>query len=165
MQPVGAALGSPAARSEPRHACTKPDRKTPYYTRWEASLQRDSAAAGRGAALHRIAWPRSAGGSAINNIPMPVPLDLAHPRHRERDVPQHHVTNPFAGLLPGSTINGATVAASAAAPPVSRIRHVGIEEYNGSDRLQRDERPDAEAIPGWKLDHGAIHALLARGTS
>ncbi len=45
-----------------------------------------------------------------------------------------NVTNPFAGLLPGSTINGATVAKSQLLRPFPEFGTFAIEEYGGSDR-------------------------------
>jgi hypothetical protein len=44
------------------------------------------------------------------------------------------VTNPFAGLLPGSTINGASVAKNQLLRPYPQFGTFAIEEYNGSDR-------------------------------
>ena len=45
-----------------------------------------------------------------------------------------NVTNPFAGLLPGSTINGATVQRQQLLRPFPEFGTFAIEEYNGSDR-------------------------------
>src|SRR6185503_15809347 len=44
-----------------------------------------------------------------------------------------NVTSPFAGLLPGSTINGATVQRQQLLRPFPEFGTFGIEEYTGSD--------------------------------
>jgi len=44
-----------------------------------------------------------------------------------------NIPNPFAGLLPGSTINGATVARSQVLRPYPQFQAFSIEQYDGSD--------------------------------
>src|SRR5262249_6867256 len=44
-----------------------------------------------------------------------------------------NVTSPFAGLLPGSTINGATVQRQQLLRPFPQFQAFGIENYTGSD--------------------------------
>jgi hypothetical protein len=69
-----------------------------------------------------------------NNIPFSY---LSASRSRETAVESllsANVTNPFAGLLAGSTINGATVARAQLLRPFPEFGTFGIEEYHGSDR-------------------------------
>jgi hypothetical protein len=69
-----------------------------------------------------------------NNIPISY---LSTSRARDGAVETFlsaNVTSPFAGLLPGSTINGATVQRSQLLRPFPEFGTFAIEEYNGSDR-------------------------------
>src|SRR5216110_2035214 len=60
-------------------------------------------------------------------------------RSRARDLTAQtnlntNVANPFAGLLPGSTINGATVQKRQLLRPFPQFLDITSEEYVGSDR-------------------------------
>jgi hypothetical protein len=115
----------------------QPDRAAPYYTRWEAGLQHDF---GSGWVL-ALTYVGSRGTNLpvfrdINNIPIQY-LSTS----RSRDTANEtfltaNVPNPFAGLVPGSTINGATVQRQQLLRPYPEFGTFGIEEYSGSDRYQ-----------------------------
>ena len=137
IQPVGAALGLRSQLGQSLNTLYQPDRATPYYTRWETSLQRDlgngmvasfiyTAAQGRDLPVTR----------AINNLPIQF---LSTSRSRDAALESTlsaQVANPMAGLLPGSTINGATVARNQLLRPFPEFGTISVEEYSGSDRYK-----------------------------
>ena len=148
VQPVGAALGlgsslgqnltgnSPGVGGpQTSNNLVEPNREAPYYTRWELSLQRDFGAG----------WVFAASyvGSRGRNLPVfhdlnNIPLNYLS-TSRSRDAANEtfltaNVANPFAGLLAGSTINGATVQRQQLLRPFPEFGTFGIEEYTGSDR-------------------------------
>jgi len=110
------------------------DRKSPFYTRWEIGVQRDF---GRG-------WVFAAGYTGSRGTNLPVFLDVNNvptaylSTSRSRDTAQEtfltaQVANPFAGLLPGSTINSATVQRQQLLRPFPEFGTFGIEQSTGSD--------------------------------
>ena len=71
---------------------------------------------------------------AINNIPMQY---LSTSRIRDTATEallSGNVPSPFTGLLPGSTINGATVQRQQLLRPFPEFGTISVEEYAGSDR-------------------------------
>jgi hypothetical protein len=147
VQPVGASAGlasslgqsltggSPApGGQQTTNNLVQADRKSPYYVRWEASVQHDL---GSGWVL-ALSYIGSRGRNLpvfrdVNNIPMQY-LSTS----RSRDTVNEafltgNVTSPFAGLLPGSTINGATVQRQQLLRPFPEFGTFGIEESTGSD--------------------------------
>src|SRR4029079_9538476 len=112
----------------------EPDRKAPHYTRWEASLQHDF---GSGWVVSAT-YVGSKGTNLavfhdINTIPIQY---LSASRFRDTTNATFlnaNVRNPFAGLLPGSTINGATVQRQQLLRPFPEFGTFGVEEYTGSD--------------------------------
>jgi hypothetical protein len=71
---------------------------------------------------------------ATNNIPMQY-LSTSRTRDTANETfLTANVTSPFVGLLPGSTINGATVQRQQLLRPYPEFGTLAIEEYNGSDR-------------------------------
>lgn len=135
IQPVGNANGLASQLGQNLGTLYQPDRKTPYYVRWEVSVQRDL---GNGiAAVLQYVSSRGrdlAVARAANNIPMAF---LSTSRFRDtanESLLSANVANPFAGLLVGSTINGATVARSQLLRPYPQFGTFNIEEYNGKDK-------------------------------
>jgi len=134
-QPVGNALGLRSQLGQNLGTLYQPDREAAYYRRWEVALQRDW----RGGWLTSLTYIGSRG----VNLPVTrqtnhIPLQYLS-TSRSRDTANEsflsaNVTNPFAGLLAGSTINGATVARSQLLRPFPEFGTFAIEEYNGSDR-------------------------------
>jgi hypothetical protein len=146
-QPVGGAQGltsslglsltgsSPAVGGQiASNNLVQPDRKAPYYTRWEAGIQHDF---GRG-------WVFAANYTGSRGTNLPVFLDVNNiptqylSTSRARDAVTEsfltaQVANPFAGLLPGSTINGATVQRQQLLRPFPEFGTFGIEQYTGTD--------------------------------
>ena len=79
VQPVGSALGLASPLGLTLGTIVPSERKTPYYTRWQAGIQRDLGARLRGrAVLRRIAGQAPAGGARAERHPAGVPLHLAH---------------------------------------------------------------------------------------
>jgi hypothetical protein len=135
VEPVGAARGLASSLGQNLGTLYQPDRKTPYYTRWEVSLQRDL---GDGW-VAMVTYLGSRGrelpiARQTNNIPIQY---LSSSRSRDsatETLLTGNVTSPFAGLLAGSTINGATVQRQQLLRPFPEFAAFAIEEYNGSDR-------------------------------
>ena len=134
-QPVGAANGLASQLGQALGRMYQPDRKTPYYTRWEINVQRDL---GKGF-VTSFTYMGSRGrdlpvGHQVNNIPMQY-LSTSRVRDAANEtLLSQQVANPFAGLTPGSTINGATVARNQLLRPYPEFQGFAIEEYSGSDR-------------------------------
>ena len=137
------------------------DRTTPYYTRWEANLQRDLGNGLMAAFIYvgsrgtDLPVPR-----AINNIPMQY---LSTSRSRDNATEAlltGNVPSPFTGLLPGSTINGATVQRQQLLrpfPEFGTITRRGIHRFRS---LPRGDRADREALPRSELADRAVHAVV-----
>ncbi len=147
VQPVGAANGlasglgqnltgnSPAAGGPvTSNNLVNADRKAPYYTRWEAGVQHDF-----GSGWVAVATYTGSRGvnlpvfRDINNIPLQYMSTLRSRDTGNETFLTEPVPNPFAGLLPGSTINGATVQRQQLLRPFPEFGTFGIEQYTGSD--------------------------------
>ena len=69
-----------------------------------------------------------------NNIPIEF-LSTSRTRDAANEtLLSQNVTSPFTGLLPGSTINGATVPRNQLLRPYPQFQAFSVEEYGGSDR-------------------------------
>lgn len=148
IQPVGSALGLASQLGLTLGAIVPSERKTPFYTRWQAGIQRDLGAGfvvelfyvgSRGRHLPVV---RELNGIPIQWLSTSRIRDTANEAFLSQQVP-----NPFQGLLPGSTMNGATVqrgqllrlfphflgGANNGAVSGTGTISVGTEEYVGSD--------------------------------
>jgi len=110
------------------------DREAPRYARWQLGVQRDFGS-GWVAELNYV-------GSRGSNLPVRRDLNGLPAEYlsfrRDRDTAQETylsapVPNPFAGLLPGTTINGATIQRQQLLRPYPEFLRVAVQEYNGSD--------------------------------
>ena len=136
VQPVGDALGLRSQLGQNLGTLYQPDRDSAYYRRWEAAIQRDWG----GGWMTSFTYIGSRGvnlpvARQTNNIPINY---LSTSRSRDAAVESAlsaNVTNPFAGLLPGSTLNGATVAKSQLLRPFPEFGTFAIE-----DRVLLDDR-------------------------
>jgi hypothetical protein len=147
VQPAGASAGlasslgqsltgnSPAAGGQQTTNNLVPsDRKSPYYVRWEVSVQHDFGSGW----VTSLSYIGSRGRNIpvfrdVNNIPIQY---LSTSRFRDtvnEGFLTGNVPSPFAGLLPGSTINGATVQRQQLLRPFPEFSTFGVEEYTGSD--------------------------------
>ena len=110
------------------------DRRSPYYTRWEVGVQRDL---GSGwVAVFTYTGSRGANLPVFRDINS-VPFQYLS-TSRFRDTANEtfltgQVSNPFQGLLPGSSINGATVQRQQLLRPFPEFGTFGIEQQTGSD--------------------------------
>jgi hypothetical protein len=149
IQPVGSSLGLGTSLGLTVGTVVPSDRKTPYYTRWQAGIQRDL---GKGF-LIELTYVGSVGSNLpvtqeFNDIPIEFlstspSRDAANEAFLSQQVP-----NPFQGLLPGTSLNGPTISrgqllrgypqflggAAPGAVAGTGTRSVAIEQYAGSDR-------------------------------
>ena len=147
--PTGSSLGASTGLGFTLGTIVPAERKVPYYTRWQIGAQRDL---GHGWSTE-VYYVNSKGRNLpvlrdLNALPMQYlstsPFrDLTHEQFLSGQV-----ANPFQGLLPGSSINGATVQrnqllrpypqylAGAANGAIGGTLSVGTEEYVGSDSYQ-----------------------------
>lgn len=134
IQPVGPANGLASQLGQTLGTLYQPDRDAAYYTRWEASLQRDLG--------HGWVGTFTYVGSRGNNLPVSrasnnIPFQYLS-TSRMRDTAQEsflsqNVANPFQGLLAGSTMNGANVQRQQLLRPFPQFGTFNIEEYVGAD--------------------------------
>jgi hypothetical protein len=110
------------------------DRKSPLYTRWQLGAQRDLGA-GWMVQLDYI-------GSRGRNLPVRRDINGLPEQYvsfmRSRDAAHEtylsgSVTNPFAGLLPNTTLNGKTTTRFQLLRPYPEFLNVAVMQYNGSD--------------------------------
>lgn len=135
IQPVGNALGLASQLGQNLGTIYQPNREAPYYTRWEGSFQHDFA----GGWVTSFTYVGSRGrklpvAQNINGIPTQY---LSTSRSRDatnESFLSQNVPNPFAGLLVGSTINGANIARSQLLRPYPQFGGTfAVEKYVGSD--------------------------------
>jgi len=134
IQPTGSALGLGSSLGQNLGNLVQYDRDTPYYTRFQIGAQHDF---GSGWKVE-VMYVGSKGKNLpvtrqYNNIPMQY-LSTS----KTRDTVQEaylsaNVPSPFTGLLPGSTINGATVQRQQLLRPFPEFGTFGIEQNVGSD--------------------------------
>ena len=137
-QPVGSALGLSSQLAQNLGTLYQPDRVTPYYTRWELGVQQELpdgwvvgftylGSRGRNLAVTQ----------AVNNIPVRVP---EHRRGRgmppSKTLLTQTVPNPFAGLIPGTAFNNATIARNQLMRPYPQFGTISIENYEGTDSYE-----------------------------
>jgi hypothetical protein len=135
IEPVGSANGLASQLGQSLGTLYSPEREAPYYTRWEAALQHDLG----GGWVAAFTYLGSRGTNLpvvqqVNNIPMEY-LSTARARDTANDtLLTQNVPNPFAGLLPGSTINGANVQRQQLLRPYPQFQAFALENYEGTDR-------------------------------
>jgi len=134
IQPAGAANGLTSQLGQSFTTLYQPDREAPFYTRWEGSVQHDFGTSW----VVSLTYMGSRGSKlpvaqGLNNVPLEF-LSSS----RSRDVANEailttQVANPFAGLLPGSTINGATIQRQNLLRPYPHFGTFAVEVYEGTD--------------------------------
>jgi len=109
------------------------NREIPYYTRWQIGIQRDF---GGGWAAEAVLI-----GSQGRHLPTRRDLNANKEQYvsksRARDTVQESylsasVTNPFAGLLPGTSFNGSTIPRSQLLRAYPEFATLAVESYDGS---------------------------------
>jgi hypothetical protein len=139
IQPAGSSLGLASSLGLTVGTVVPSERKTPYYVRWQAGVQRDL---GRGFVVELL-YVGSRGRSLpvtreINGIPTRFLSQSRTRDNAQETFLSAQVPNPFQGQLPGSTLNGATVQRQQLLRPFPHFlggtNSVVTEEYVGSDR-------------------------------
>lgn len=134
IQPVGSANGLMSSLGQNLGTLYQPERETPYYTRWELGVQRDLG----GGWVAAFTYLGSRGSNLpvvrqFNNIPIEF-LSTSRTRDAANEaVLSSSVANPFAGLVPGTTFNGATIARNQLLRPYPHFGTFALEVYEGSD--------------------------------
>jgi Carboxypeptidase regulatory-like domain/TonB dependent receptor len=148
IQPPGSSLGAAAGLGLTLGTIVPSEREVPYYTRFQIGAQRDLGAGW----VVEVNYLNSRGRNLpvtrdLNSLPMEY-LSTSRMRDNAHEtLMSQSVANPFQGLLPGSTINGATVARHQLLRPFPQYLagsvngqvsgtgtiSVGTEEYVGSD--------------------------------
>jgi carboxypeptidase family protein len=151
ISPPGSSLGLATGLGLTLGTIVPNHRETPYYTRWQLGVQRDL-----GSGWRVDAYYLNSHGQhlpvlrELNQLPMEY-LSTSRTRDTANEAfLSASVPNPFAGLLPGTTMNGATItraqllrpfpqylagAANGAVSGTGTIS-VGTEEYRGTDQYQ-----------------------------
>ncbi|MGE5360693.1 MAG: carboxypeptidase regulatory-like domain-containing protein [Bacteroidales bacterium] len=137
IQPVGSANGLKTALGTNLGTLYQPDRKTPYYIRTELNVQHELGQ--RWVVAFTYIYSHGSDlpvARQTNNIPTQY---LSTSRYRDTAQEAYlsqNVSNPFAGLVPGSTMNGSMVQRQQLLRPYPEFGTFAIEEYTGSDRYQ-----------------------------
>jgi hypothetical protein len=110
------------------------DRKAPYYTRYELSVQHEFLTGW----MTAVTYTESHGTNLpvardMNNIPYQYLSTLPYRDTANETFLTTNVVNPFAGLLPGSTLNTATVQRQQLLRPFPEFGTFATEVYTGSD--------------------------------
>ena len=125
------------------------DRKSPQYTRWQLGAQRDLGA-GWMVQLDYI-------GSRGKNLPVRRDINALPQQYmsstRYRDAANEtylsaSVPNPFAGLLPNTTLNGKTTTRYQLLRPYPEFLNVAVMEYNGSDSYEAGQLSVSKRFEG-----------------
>ena len=151
VQPPGSSLGAAAGLGLTLGTIIPSHRETPYYTRWQLGAQRDIGAGwkveGYYLDSHGQHLPVS---RELNTLPMQY-LSTSRIRDAANETfLSQNVPNPFQGLLPGTTLNGANITRAQLLRPYPQFLaganngavsntgtiSVGTEEYRGSDHYQ-----------------------------
>jgi hypothetical protein len=135
IQPPGATLGAATALGLNIGTVVPSKREVPYYTRWQIGGQRDLGAGW----LVEVFYVNSRGRDLpvlreINGVPAQY---LSTSRTRDNDNEaflSQSVSNPFAGLLPGTGLNGNTTTRLQLLRPFPQFLSIVTEEYVGSDQ-------------------------------
>jgi hypothetical protein len=111
IQPAGASLGLASSLGLTVGTIVPSERKTPYYTRWQVGIQRDLGAGW----VVELTYVGSRGTSLpvvreLNGIPLEYLSTLRTRDNANESYLSAQVPNPFQGLLPGTGLNGATIA-------------------------------------------------------
>ena len=134
IQPTGASLGAATGLGLAIGSVTPSQRESPYYRRWQIGGQHDLGAG----------WKMEVNYLDSRGTHLPVQRELNGIPYQYlstsniRDTAQESflsasVANPFAGMLPGTTLNGATTTRGQLLKPFPEFLSIVTEEYRGSD--------------------------------
>jgi hypothetical protein len=137
IQPPGSSLGAATGLGLALGTIVPAHREAPYYNRWQLGVQRDLGAGWRFETFyvdsHGTHLPVQ---REMNGVPFQYLSTSATRDTANESFLSGTVANPFQGLLPGSTINNATVARSQLLRPFPQFQSIVTEEYRGSDHYQ-----------------------------
>jgi len=137
IQPTGSSLGAATGLGGSLGTIVPAHRETPYYTRWQLGGQRDFGAGWSVEAFYVDSRGRDLPVQReINGIPTQYLSTATQRDTANESFLSFSVTNPFAGLIPGSGINGATTTRSQLLRPYPQFTSIIMEEYTGSDHYQ-----------------------------
>ena len=148
IQPPGSSLGAAAGLGLTLGTIIPSHRETPYYARWQLGAQRDLGAGWKVEGYYldshgqHLPVSRDLNGLPMQYLSTSRIRDTANEAFLSQSVP-----NPFQGLLPGTTLNGATITRAQLLRPFPQFLaganngavsntgtiSVGTEEYRGSD--------------------------------
>ena len=134
IQPKGSSLGAATGLGLALGSVVPSERKSPYYNRWQIGGQRDLGAG----------WKMEMFYLDSRGTHLPVQRELNGIPYQYlstsniRDTAQESflsgsVANPFVGMVPGTTLNGATTTRGQLLKPFPEFLSVVTEEYRGSD--------------------------------
>ncbi len=135
VQPPGASLGAATGLGLNIGTVVPSKREVPYYTRWQIGGQRDIGAGWLVEAFYVSSRGRNLPVlRQINGIPTQYlstsrTRDTANESFLSASVP-----NPFAGMMPGSGLNGNTTTRLQLLRPFPQFQSIVTEEYRGSDQ-------------------------------
>jgi len=151
IQPTGSSLGAATGLGLTLGTIVPSHRDTPYYTRWQLGGQRDLGSGWRVETYYTDSRGRHLPVvRELNGLPMQY-LSTSRTRDAANETfLSAAVPNPFQGLLPNTTLNGATISRSQLLRPYPQFLaganngavsntgtySVGTEEYRGSDHYQ-----------------------------
>jgi len=151
IQPPGSSLGPAAGLGLTLGTIIPSHRETPYYARWQLGAQRDIGAGWKVESYYldshgqHLPVSRELNGLPLQYLSTSRIRDTVNEAFLSQNVP-----NPFQGLLPGTTLNGATITRGQLLRPYPQFLaganngavsntgtiSVGTEEYRGSDHYQ-----------------------------
>ncbi|MFZ2491682.1 MAG: carboxypeptidase-like regulatory domain-containing protein [Thermoanaerobaculia bacterium] len=137
LPPTGSSLGAGTAMGLNIGTVVPGEREVPYYDRFQLGAQRDL---GRGWAVE-VFYMNSQGRNLpvrreINGIPYKYLSTSAQRDTTNESFLSASVSNPFAGLLPGTGLNGSTISRSQLLRPYPQFISIVTEEYVGSDKYE-----------------------------
>jgi hypothetical protein len=133
-QPTGSSLGLATTNGLNVGTVVPNERESPYYTRWQAEVQREVGPGWVvslvyvGSRGKHLPVTRETNGVPYQYLSTSRSRDAANEAYLSGAVP-----NPFQGLLPGTSFNGATIARSQILRPYPEFVSIVTEEYVGSD--------------------------------
>lgn len=135
--PTGSSLGAATGLGTSLGTIVPSHRDTPYYTRWQLGGQRDFGAGWSAEAFYvdsrgrHLPVQREINGLPTQYLSTSTQRDTTNETFLSASVP-----NPFQGLLPGTSFNGATTTRSQLLRPFPQFTSIILEEYRGSDHYQ-----------------------------
>jgi hypothetical protein len=135
--PTGSSLGAATGLGGSLGTIVPAHRESPYYTRWQLGGQRDFGGGWSVEAFYvdsrgrDLPVQREIDGVPFQYLSTATQRDTANETFLSGSVP-----NPFAGLLPGTGLNGANTTRGQLLRPYPQFTSIILEQYTGSDHYQ-----------------------------